>query len=319
MKPLLYLAPIQGITESLFRNIFPKYFKGFDLAIAPFIATSHSNKLRGVVARELDPKNNYGIKTIPQILSKNAQDFISLANSLSELGYDVINWNLGCPFPVVVKKGKGSGMLPHPDQIDSFLEKVIPDIKSKISVKLRLGLYSSEEILQIIPILNRYPLHEIIIHPRTGKQMYKGVVDLDAFETCLALSKHSVVYNGDIDSSSTFQKFSGRFNTVNKWMLGRGALANPFLPEEIQTKTIHTNNEKLEILCNFHNELFDGYSKILSGPAHLTDKMKEIWSFLGNCFEDSKTIQQKIYRIHTTQKYKELINQLFNDELKLKK
>ena len=199
MKPIFYLAPVRGITTRVFRNVFPKHFKGFDIAVAPFIAAKRKDKIIGAYIREFEPGANSGLKTIPQILTGDPEEFISLADCLSDTGYDMINWNLGCPYPMVVNRGMGAALIQYPDKIDSFLEKTIPRVKSKISVKLRLGMAGADEILRVLPVFNRYPLHEIIIHSRTADQMYEGAVDLDSFEKCLPLSKHEVVYNGDIN------------------------------------------------------------------------------------------------------------------------
>ena len=184
MNPTLYLAPIRGITNKIYRNIFPKHFQGFDIAVAPFIAVKRKDKLRGAYIREFEPEKNRGLKTIPQILTADPEEFISIADCLSDMGYDIVNWNLGCPYPMEVNRGRGAALIPYPAKIDSFLEKTIPRVKLKISVKLRLGLSGPDEILRILPVFNRYPLHEIIIHARTAGQMYEGAVDLDSFEKC---------------------------------------------------------------------------------------------------------------------------------------
>jgi len=311
MKPILYLAPIRGITERTYRNVFPKYFRGFDLAVSPFIGTSRNNKLKGSLLKEFEPAANFGIKTVPQILGNSAEDFITIANDLHELGYSSVNWNLGCPFPTVINRGRGSGMLPYPEKIGSFLDSVLPEIKPQLSVKLRLGLRDSDEILKVIPVLNSYPLEEIMIHPRTGSQMYDGEVDLDSFERCLELCSHSIVYNGDIDSVETWEILSGRFNNINKWMIGRGALRNPFLPEEIKFGCSLTETEKLLRMRHFHDSLFKEYSKILSGPKHLTDRMKAVWEYLSCSFENSRKVFKMIKKAQNSEHYTDVVDKIF--------
>ena len=219
MKPTIYLAPIRGITDRIFRNIFPKFFDGIDLAITPFISSTHGWKKLNSLLKEFALDKNYGLKTIPQILSNDPDDFLRLANSLNEIGHSTINLNLGCPFPMVVNKGKGCGMLPYPAKIESFLDKIFSKFKSNLSVKLRLGLEYPDEILYLIPIFNNYPIDELIIHARTGKQMYKGNVNLDIFEECLSISQNEIVYNGDIQTISDYQDLCKRFNSISKWMI----------------------------------------------------------------------------------------------------
>ncbi|MDM8539413.1 tRNA-dihydrouridine synthase family protein, partial [Desulfobacterales bacterium HSG17] len=237
MKPILYLAPMRGLTTFTFRNVFSRFFHGFDLAVAPFITSVNSRRIKDSYLKDVLPANNLKMQVIPQVLSKSPEDFIFLAARLYELGHETINWNLGCPFPMVAKKGRGSGMLPHPEIIESFLEKVITAIPNNLSIKTRLGRNNADEIFDLMPVFNRYPLTELIIHPRTGIQMYEGLTDLNTFEKCVEMSNHPVVYNGDIVDIQRYQKLCSRFKTINRWMIGRGALMNPFLPDTIKAGT----------------------------------------------------------------------------------
>ena len=310
---MIYLAPIQGITDRIYRSVFPKYFSGVDLAMTPFISTSKRTKVEAVILRELDGVKNTGIEIIPQILSRDPEDFIPLANRLYEMGYTTVNWNLGCPSPVVINKAKGSGMLCYPGRIEEFLDKTIPSVKVRISVKLRTGLDYPDEILALVPIFNRYPLTELIIHPRTGRQMYRGDVDLEIFSRCLDLSTHETVYNGDIDSTEKFYRLSKRFPSVSRWMIGRGLLQDPFLAEKIVSGHSRSAAEKLEIIRKFHDRLFMEYSQIMSGPAHLTDKMKSIWGYLGNSFQDCDKVKKRIRKTRNTGHYLDVVNSIFDD------
>jgi tRNA-dihydrouridine synthase len=310
---MIYLAPVQGITDRIYRNLFPVYFKGVDMAIAPFISSSKKMKAENSLLREFYPDKNTGIPTIPQIMSSQPDDFILLANALYKIGYGTVNWNIGCPFPMVVKKGRGAGMLCYPDRIASFLEKTMPAIKPKLSIKLRLGLKYRDEVLQLIPIFNKYPIEELIIHPRTGEQMYEGKVDLDIFEQCLNLSKHRVVYNGDIDSLEKLEMLEKQFESVDRWMIGRGLIANPFLAEKIKFNTEKPYAEKVKIMRAFHDNLFDEYLKVLSGPSHITNKMKEIWTYMGDFFENGKKIKKRIWKTHHRDNYIDVINKVFDE------
>jgi tRNA-dihydrouridine synthase len=310
---MIYLAPIQGITDRIYRNLFPVYFKGIDMAIAPFISSSKKMKPVNNLLREFYPDKNTGIPTIPQIMSSVPEDFTKLANTLYDMGYTTVNWNLGCPFPMVVKKGRGAGMLCYPDKIESFLEKTMPALKPKLSIKLRIGLKYPDEVFELIPIFNQYPLEELIIHPRTGVQMYEGEVDLDIFEQCLSLAKHRVVYNGDIDSLDKMEMLSKRFRSIERWMIGRGLIGNPFLAEKIKFNTEKSYDEKIKIMKAFHDNLFAEYLKILSGPSHITNKMKEIWTYMGDFFENGKKIKKRIWKTHHRENYIDVVNKVFSD------
>lgn len=311
--PVIYLAPVQGITDRIYRNLFPVYFKGVDMAIAPFISPVKKMKPENNLLREFYPDRNTGIPTIPQIMSSNPDDFTTLANVLSDIGYGMVNWNLGCPFPMVVKRGRGAGMLCYPDRVESFLDKAMPAIKPKLSIKLRIGFKYTDEVLELIPIFNRFPLEELIIHPRTGVQMYEGEVDLDIFGQCLNLSKHRVVYNGDINSLEKLEMLAQRFGSVERWMIGRGLLSDPFLAEKIKFNTEKPYAEKIKIVRAFHDQLFTEYSKVLYGPAHITNKMKEIWSYMGGFFENAKKIQKRIHKTHHRDNYVDVVNKVFDE------
>jgi tRNA-dihydrouridine synthase B len=310
---MIYLAPLQGMTDRIYRNLFPVYFKGVDLAIAPFISSSKKMKPMNNLLREFHPDKNTGIPSIPQIMSSDPDDFTKLANALYDLGCGTVNWNLGCPFRMVVKKGRGAGMLCYPDRIESFLEKTMPAIKPKLSIKLRIGLKYPDEIAQLIPIFNRFELTELIIHPRTGAQMYEGEVDLDMFEQCLGLSQHRVVYNGDINSSEKLELLSKRFGSVDRWMIGRGLIGNPFLAEKIKFNTEKPYAERIKIIRAFHDHLFDEYSKILYGPAHITNKMKEVWTYMGSFIENREKIRKRIWKTHHRDNYIDVVNKAFDE------
>lgn len=311
----IYLAPIMGITDVIYRQTFAKYFDGVDCAIAPFVCSVESRKLKPNYLKDLFPDRNSGMTVIPQVLSKNADDFLFIAEKIGELGYNEINWNLGCPVPMVAKKKRGSGLLPYPDQIDSILEKVCAKWPHKLSVKTRLGRNSPEELPVLIEIFDRYPLKELIIHPRLGVQMYKGHVDLGGFENCLAKTRHQVVYNGDIVDVDFLFELQKKYSSVNDWMIGRGLLTNPFLAQKCRGNGTQFNSGSYrKILLQFHNDLFNQYEDILFGPAHLLGRMKAIWNYLGQIFEDSHQIIKKILKCTQIEQYSNYIANIFEDK-----
>ncbi|MBF0483346.1 MAG: tRNA-dihydrouridine synthase family protein [Candidatus Omnitrophica bacterium] len=311
--PYLYMAPIQGVTNHFYRDVYSKYFSGYDAVVTPFVASSQGSQVKRARLKDILPEcNNFAGKIIPQILSKDADDFMVLAKAMFDLGYDTVNWNLGCPLPKVRNKDRGSGLMAYPDKIVSILEQVMPNIPNKLSLKVRLGRENSEDILRLLPRLNVFPLEEIIIHPRTGKQMYKGVADVDAFAVCLPLTKHTVVYNGDINSIETFKKLNSRFPKIKRWMIGRGGIADPFLPEAIKGISSATKEERAKKFMAFHNALLAVYQENYSGSAHVLDKMKELWFYWSKNIEKGNVLYQKICRAKTVEKYFSEIGLWFN-------
>ena len=312
-KIILYLAPLRGLTEYIFRNAFARHFGGFDLAVAPFIPTMKATRFKKNHLKDVLPENNHGMPVVPQIIGNNSEDFILLARRLFDLGYETVNWNLGCPFPMVAKKQRGCGLLPHPQKIEAFLEATLPAIPNRLSVKARLGRKKTDEILTLLQIFNPYPLEEVIVHPRTGQQMYDGEPNLDMFEHCLKVSAHTMVYNGDINDLATFNLYSQRFKTVDRWMIGRGALANPFLPAAIKNGQDGTA-DKVNVFRAFYDELFEQYRLEFHGPGHLLDRMKGFWTYFSRSFEDGHKIKKKIHRTLKLDRYLKIVDRFFEED-----
>lgn len=308
----LFLAPLQGTTTSSYRNLFAKIFGGFDAYYTPFITTAGTKKASPLLFKDLLPEqNDAGVKVIPQLLSNNGSDFRLFASAIVELGYNEINWNIGCPFPMVTNKKKGSGILPHPDLIKKFLDLACADNHYTITVKMRLGLHDLEEGMRVIQLLNDYPLGGVIIHARTGIQMYTGHVDLDSFELLNAACKHEVTYNGDIFTNDDFMRIQQRFPTINNFMLGRGALRDPFLPSMIKGQVV-PHADKPKLIRHFHDEIYNYHQNMLSGDKHLLDKMNAFWVYLSVHMDPDGKLMKKIRKCHSAADYLNIINQFFN-------
>lgn len=314
-KTFLYLAPLRGITDVLFRNVFSKHFSGFDLAIAPFINPQRSPSKKTQLLADVFPQDNSRLPIIPQLLNNRVDEFLDLAYRLQDLGYTQLNWNLGCPSPMIANKGRGSGFLPYPEKILEMLDLVLPQLKASLSIKMRLGYRDPSESLALLPRLDDYPLEEIIIHPRLGKQLYKGVVDRSGFQECLGHTSHRVVFNGDITSTAIFEECANLFPEINRWMIGRGVLANPFLAEEIRGDLEQDSNKRKMRIREFHDELCEGYREKLFGPGHLLGKMKQLWLYLALSFPEGKKPLKKIKKARTEQQFLEGVEMMFDTRL----
>ena len=273
---MLILAPMQGLTELMFRKVYHNCFPGaLDLAISPFLSLTHGNLADAwkKIDDVLPEANQDSIPVIPQILGKEPVEFVELANRLHEIGYTEVNWNIGCPMRRVTAKHRGSGILPYPDEVRSILDYIMPRLRPALSVKMRLGLHSPDEIFNLIPILNDYPLLNITIHPRTGKQQYSGQVDLDTFEQTLPLLKHQVIYNGDLCTVADFRRLRQRFPKIQHYMIGRGILYDPLLPLKI--KNNHPADLKATLL--FVTALSDAINQLPICEESRMRKTKEYW------------------------------------------
>lgn len=308
----LYLAPIRGVTDFLFRNVFYHHFDGIDAAIAPFITPQTKTLFNDRMLFDVLPQNNGAKPLIPQLLHTSSKDFLVLATRLTDLGFTHINWNLGCPAPMVAKKKRGSGLLPYPEEITSLLEKVMPQLKIQLSIKTRLGYTEKNELLQLIPSLNDFPLKELIIHTRLGTQLYRGKTDPKGFAACRKVSNHTLVYNGDIYDRHTFESLATRFPEINRWMLGRVILMNPFLAEEIKGFPEESFTTRMERLYTFHEDLYEQYKKRLSGPGHLLGRMKQLWIYLISSFPGKEKSFKKLKKSSSTDQYLDSVRRIFD-------
>lgn len=305
-----YLAPMEGITGHIYRNSYEKYFHNIDKYFTPFIVPNQSVSLKTKELKDLLPQNNKGLNIVPQILTNNAEGFILTANKLKQLDYEEINLNLGCPAGTVVSKKRGSGFLAYPEELDKFLDEIYKIDNMKISIKTRLGKERADEFYKLIEIYNKYPLEELIIHPRTREDFYGNTPNLEVFKDALKLSKHSICYNGDIFTLNSYNKIINEFPEVNKVMLGRGILANPGLIGEIK------NNEfaNKEIIKMFHDEIFENYTILLNEDKNAMYRMKELWGYMSHIFTNNKKYYKKIKKAQKAIDYKNAVNSLFIEQ-----
>lgn len=305
-----YLAPMEGITGYIYRNAYAKFFYNFDKYFTPFIVPNQSRSLKTKELRDVLPENNTGMNIVPQILTNDAEGFIVTARKLQQLGYNEINLNLGCPAGTVVSKNRGSGFLALRDELDRFLEDIYKIEDMKISIKTRIGKDSPEEFYKLIEIYNKYPLEELIIHPRTREDFYGNKPNLDVFKDALSLSKASVCYNGDIFIAKDHDNLVETFPSIDKIMLGRGILANPGLLGEIKDNTFITK----DILKAFHDDVFENYIELFNDDKNAMFRMKELWGYMIYMFTDNKKYAKKIKKAQKVIDYKQAVSSLFIEQ-----
>ena len=305
-----YFAPMEGITGYIYRNSYNKFFDNIDKYFTPFIVPNNSRSLKTKELRDILPKNNEGINIIPQILTNDSEGFIFTAQKLKRLGYDEINLNLGCPSGTVVAKNRGSGFLAKRDELDKLLEEIFKIDDMKISIKTRIGKESPEEFYELIKIYNKYPMEELIIHPRTRSDFYGNKPNLEVFKDALNLSTNTICYNGDIFTKEDNDKLIETFPKVDKIMIGRGILANPGLMGEIKDGTFVDK----KILKDFHDEIFNNYRELFNEDRNAIFRMKELWGYMIHIFSDNKKYAKKIKKAQKLDAYNDAVSSLFEEQ-----
>ncbi|MGN1180617.1 MAG: tRNA dihydrouridine synthase [Suilimivivens sp.] len=310
----LYFAPLEGITGYLYRNIYHEFFgEGIDKYFAPFIVPVQAGSGKSRMIRDILPENNEGIFLVPQILSNNAENFIALSEQIAGLGYQEVNLNLGCPYGTVVAKGRGSGMLSDPAALERFLDTVFESLNGKIeiSVKTRIGLDSENEWEDLLSVYNRYPMKELIIHPRIQKDFYKNYPRMEAFDLALRESKNPICYNGDIFTKKDYLSFLEKYPNSDRVMIGRGFLTNPGLLWEIRDG----KRMPKETFRGFHDRLYSEYRSLMGEDKNTLFKMKEFWNYARYLFDEqacSKYIK-KIKKSKNGGEYEAAVKGLFRD------
>ena len=299
-----YFAPMEGLTDSVYRRLHHTYFPGVDRYYMPFISPTMHRALTNREARELPPADSVPFTAIPQVLTKVPEDFLWAAGQCADLGYTEVNLNLGCPSGTVVSKGKGSGMLADPDSLDRFLDAIFSDAPIAVSVKSRLGLADPQEFPRLLEVYNRYPIVELTLHPRARKAFYSGSVNMEMFAYCAENSKNPVCYNGDLCNAADIQQIAARFPRVASVMIGRGLIGDPGMLSPGGTTT--------ETLKQLFGALLEEYLVLFGGSRNAMFRLKEHWSFLIHRFEGSEKLGKRLRKTTDLTEYRAITHEIFH-------
>lgn len=311
-----YVAPLEGITTALYRNILERYTRGAtDTYFAPFIVPHIKRAFNAKELRELEMGNNASLHLVPQILTTSAEDFLRVADSMRKLGYGEININMGCPSPTVTSKGRGAAFLADQEKVDAFLDGVFAKDPGPVSVKTRLGVNDPEEFVALLEVFNRYPLTQLILHPRTMRELYKGMSHRDAFLQALAASHNPLCYNGDIYTSQDYDELLADCDKVcgrrpAAIMCGRGIVADPFLFNRIRCDAKPNASEYLAFLY----EVQDAYMERYQDRTLALFRMKEIWGYMRRHYPNCEKRVKKLIKCNQTEEFKELEREIIEEE-----
>lgn len=302
-------APMEGITDHIFRHAHFHFFPGgeADRYYTPFLSPNHNRNLKERRLQDAAPEYNADMPIVPQLLTKNADDFIWMTGVLAEWGYTEVNLNLGCPSGTVAAKGKGAGFLRDPAALNSFLEQIFAASPLPISIKTRLGISHAEEFMPILKIYNQYPVRELIIHPRVQKQLYRGEADRSAFAAALTESRAPVCYNGDLCTVHDCLALQADNPAAAGLMLGRGLVADPALLRRLRggagldAVTLHA----------FADALYESYSKAFGSEKSAVSRMKALWNYWYRSFADPDEMQRRMCREDEPWAYRAAVRETF--------
>ena len=298
-----YFAPMEGLTDSVYRREHHRFFGGVDRYYMPFFSPTVHLALTAREARELPKADSVPFCAVPQVLTKVPEDFLWAAEVIRDLGYGEINLNIGCPSGTVVAKGKGSGMLRDLDELARFFDSVFSDSPLPISVKTRIGLENPEEFFDILELYNQYPMQELIIHPRVRKQFYDGQVHREWFAYAMEHSRNPLCFNGDIRTSSEIDALQAQYPGLNAVMIGRGLIADPGML---------SGGTDIDTLEAFLNALMDHYAVEFASCRNALFRMKENWSYLHDRFEDSDKLWKKMRKTTDAAEFRRLSAELLH-------
>lgn len=300
-----YMAPLEGITTYIYRSVYHKYYRDFDKYFTPFLA---SKRLSAKEANEIKPENNEGMNLVPQILSNNVETFMEIAAQIKDAGYETININLGCPSGTVVSRHRGAGQLADTYALEKFLDEVFEKCPTKLSVKTRVGMYDTDEWEDILKVYAKFPLEELIIHPRLREDYYKGKPRLDTVKQAIDMKlPFPICYNGDITSQATCDDILKELPSIDRVMIGRGILKNPALIEEL------SQSGKPDCLEAFMSELADSYERQygVGQDTNCLFKLKDVWNHLGLNYPDSDKQLKAIRKASTLSEYRIAVKRFF--------
>ena len=298
-----YFAPMEGLTDSVYRRLHHEYFGGVDRYYMPFLSPTMHRTLSSKEDRELPVADSVDFVAVPQVLTKVPEDFMWAAQICRDRGYEEVNLNVGCPSGTVVAKGKGAGMLADAAALDRFLDAVFQNSPLPISIKTRLGLTESEEFPALLEVFNRYPIRELTVHPRVRKQFYQGDVDMEMFRYASTVSKNPLCYNGNLFSKQDCNKIAAEFPHVEAVMLGRGLAADPGML---------CGGTDVKVMEAFHNALLEEYLVLFGGSRNAMFRLKENWSYWLTLFDNNEKLGKRLRKTTDLAEYRNITAEIFH-------
>ena len=263
---IICFAPMEGITDGIFRRVHHQIFGGVDVYGLPFHKLTQSLSLQAREIRDIAPEENRGLRVLPQALTRDPAQLAAWLSYVRALGYPCADLNLGCPSPTVTKRGRGSGMLRDLPALRSFLDGVFSaPLPVPLSVKTRIGYESPGEWPEILALLSDYPFAHVTVHVQTALEQYTGAIHPEAFDLALKRGLPHPVYNGDLRTPEDVRALCARCPGTEAVMIGRGLLADPALARRIRGGPAAGAEE----LSAWYTALYEGWKDRFQGTIAL--------------------------------------------------
>lgn len=310
MNSIVYeCAPMDGVTDFIFRQVQSRHFGKADLYYTPFLSLTAGHGFQEREFHEMNPENNRGMEVIPQLIGNNTEDFLWGIREIADLGYSEVNINMGCPSRTVARKGKGSGMLKNLVETERILEEIFSESPIAVSLKIRIGYDSDEIFPEILSMVNRFPVKKLIIHPRIQTQGYGGEINENALRLAIEESHAPLSMSGDLFDKPAIETFIQKYPTIRTLMIGRGLVANPAMIGEARGEK-PLDNERFR---EYHGELYEAYGKHLVKERYTIGRMKELWAYMGMAFEQPGELLMAIRRAGTLSEYEKAAARIFEE------
>lgn len=307
----IHFAPLQGYTDDCYRRAHHRLLGGIDCYYTPFVRLEHG-AAREKDLRDVRPDFNEGVPVVPQVIARDGQELSALIEVLRPMGYKRLDINMGCPFTLQTRHGRGAGLLPNPEAVEDIC-RIVRQYEGEltISVKMRLGLHAVDEWQHVLPILNDTPLVHICLHPRTADEGYAGTVHMDEFEAFARRCHHPLLYNGDLRTPADIEHIAEQYPFLKGVMIGRGLLARPSLGTEWRNHHNISQSEQTVFLSTLHNALLEDYSEYIPSEAQILQKIRTFWDYAEPTI--GRKAWKKIHKAGTLRNYQKAVSALLQE------
>ncbi len=281
----LMLAPMQGLTNAALRACYLERYQP-DLVFTEFVRVQPQSRKR-IGRGDLDEISAHAsnIPLVVQLIGNSGRALADAAKQLEDSGCRHLNLNLGCPYGRMTTGATGGELLNEPDKLIELLTELRRAVRGSFSIKCRSGYSDPRQLFELLPIYQDLGIDYLILHPRTVLQKYAGSADHELTAEAVAATTLPVIANGDINSAHSGQRLIAEAGVAGL-MLGRGALADPWLFQRIRGELparVDERQRRREVF-ELLSDLLPRYSVKFCGERQALMKLKDLLNFIPDEF-----------------------------------